>query len=332
MGVSETRNIDAVLTTTLANYRDKLYDNIFTHYPYLSWLNGSLGDVMRTDRAKNDDGEREVKRVVSGGETIVEQLLYGKSSAVKSYAGYDVLDTTPQDGMTIARFNWKQYAATITISGLEKRNNMGESQLIDLLQAKTTQAEMSLRDMMSTDSFGDGTGNNSKTFTGLKALVSTTATVGGLSPTTFTWWASQAQTAASFAANGLAAMRTLYNSCTFGNDRPSIGFTTQTVYEYYEALMNPLERITDTKVADLGFENLRFKGVPILWDRSCTAGLMYFLNSKYINLVVHEEADVVTKPFVTPENQDASTASILFQGNTTVNNRRMHGVLTVTAA
>ena len=74
--------------------------------------------------------------------------------------------------------------------------------------------------------------------------------------------------------------------------------------------------------------NLTFKGVPVIFDRDCPSGNMYFLNSKYINLVVHRDADMSTGPFVTPENQDVSTAQILFQGNMTVNNRRMHGVMT----
>ncbi|MDE2015954.1 MAG: hypothetical protein KGJ89_05010 [Patescibacteria group bacterium] len=43
-----------------------------------------------------------LKRTIDGGESIVEHLLYGKSSAVKSYSGAEVLDTTPQEGLTIA--------------------------------------------------------------------------------------------------------------------------------------------------------------------------------------------------------------------------------------
>jgi len=321
-GLSETRTQDALLTTTLANYRNKLYDNIFDAYPFLSWLNGKLGVASRGAT---------VKRVVSGGESIVEQLMYGKSSAVKAYSNYETLDTTPQDGMTIGRYNWKQYAATIYISGLEKRSNMGEEQLINLLEAKAKQAEMSLRDTMSVDAFGDGTGSAGKALTGLSALVSATATVGGLSPTTYTWWAANASTSSSFAANGISTMRTAFNSLSYGNDKPDAIFTDQTNFERYEAALQPQERFTNTKSADAGFENLTFKGVPIYFDRDCTSGKIYMLNSNYLNLVVHKDADMITKPFITPENQDVSTAQILFQGNITTNNRRMNGVITVSA-
>jgi hypothetical protein len=319
-GVSESRTWDALLTTTLANYRMQLIDNIFNDYPFLSYINGKLGKAIRGSS---------IKRTVEGGESIVEHLLYEKNSTVKSYAGAETLDTTLQEGMTIARYNWKQYAASIGITGLEKRNNQGEAAMINLLQAKATQAEMSLKDRMSTDSYSDGTGNGSKNLGGLAALVSATATVGGLNPTTFTWWAADSTASAgSFAATGIDKMRTSFNNITFGNDKPDAIFTTQAVFEYYEKSLQPQERFQGNSVADAGFMNITFKGVPVIFDRSCTAGYMYLLNSKYLSFVVHKDADFSTGPFVTPENQDVSTAMILFQGNLTTNNRRKLSVIT----
>jgi hypothetical protein len=318
-GLSESRTWDSLLTTTLANYRKQMIDNIFDVYPLLSWLNGRLGVAMRGTS---------VKRVVDGGESIVEHLLYGTNSTVKSYSGAEQLDTTLQEGHTIARYNWKQYAVSIGITGLEKRSNQGEAAMINLLTAKTMQAEMSLRDTMSQDAYSDGTGNNSKTLTGLSALVSTSATVGALDPSTFTWWqASVNSSGGSFAAGGINAMRTKFNDLSFGNDKPDFIITDQTTFERYEKALQPQERFINTKTADAGFMNLTFKGVPIVFDRDCTSGYMYFLNSRYLSFVVHRDADFSTGPFVTPENQDVSTAMVLFQGNLTTNNRRKLGVI-----
>lgn len=258
--------------------------------------------------------------------------MYGMNSTVKSYAGAEVLDVTLQEGLTIARFNWKQYAASIGITGLEERSNQGEAAMIRLLTAKAQQAEMSLKDRMSGDAYSDGTGNGSKNLTGLAAIVAASGTLGGLSATTYTWWVSQAGTSSSFAANGLSTMRTLFNNCSFGNDKPDIILTTQTVFEYFENALQPQERYTNTQAANAGFTNLTFKGIPIMFDRDCTSGKAYFLNSKYLNLVVHRDADFSTGPFQSPENQDVKTAMILFQGNLTCNNRRKHGLLTVSAA
>jgi len=319
-GVAESRTWDALLTTTLANYRMQLIDNIFNDYPFLSYINGKLGKAIRGSS---------IKRTINGGESIVEHLLYEKNSTVKSYSGAETLDTTLQEGMTIARYNWKQYAASIGITGLERRNNQGEAAMINLLQAKATQAEMSLKDRMSADAYADGTGNGSKNLGGLAALVSATTTVGGLAPATYTWWVSDVTASAgSFSATGIDKMRTSFNNITFGNDKPDSIFTTQTVFEYYEKALQPQERFQGNAVADAGFMNLTFKGVPVIFDRSCTSGYIYFLNSKYLNLVVNSDADFSTGPFITPENQDVSTAMILFQGNLTTNNRRKLAVIT----
>jgi hypothetical protein len=319
-GVSETRTYDAVLTTTLANFQKKLEEQIFDDYPLLSWMNGKLGKAMRGDS---------VKRTLDGGESIVEHLLYEVNGAVDSYSNYEVLDVTPQDGMTIARYNWKQYSAPVTISGLEERNNQGEARLINLLDAKTKQTVLSLQKRLSEDAYGDGTGNDGKNLTGLAALVSATATVGGLAPGTFAWWKSDVNSSVgSFAAVGLEEMRQSFNNVTFGNDKPDFIVTTQAIFEYYEKELQPQERYTNTTAANSGFMNLTFKGVPVFFDRDCTSGAMYMLNSKYIKWNVHRDADFMTGPFVKPENQDAKTANILLQANMTTSNRRKLAVMT----
>lgn len=318
-GIAETRTYNSLLTTTLADFSKTMSDNIFDVNPLLSWLNGKLGVAMRG---------KTVKRIVNGGESIVEHLLYEQNSTVDSYSGAQVIDTTLQEGHTIARYNWKQYAGTVGITGLEKRSNMGESQLINLLSAKVQQLELSMRDRMSRDAFSDGTGNGGKNLTGLSLIVDSAGTVGGLSATTFTWWASTETASGSFATQGINDMRTIYNTLSLGNDKPDLIVTTQTVFEYYEKALQPQERFTSNSVADAGFMNLTFKNTPIVFDRDCNSGVMYFLNSKYLNFVVHKDADMATSPFVEPENQDVTTSKVIWQGNLTTNNRRRLGKLT----
>ena len=319
-GVTDSKVFDALATTTLDNFRNILVDNIFDNFPFLSYLNGKLGKAMRGST---------VKRLEDGGDRIIEQLLYALNSTAKSYSGYEILDTTAQEGMTVARFPWKQYAVSISISGLERRQNQGsKTRLLNLLESKSTQASMTLRDQLSQGAFSDGTGNGAKDLTGLQALISATGTVGGLDVATYPWWVSQENTSVgSFASGGLKAMRAEYNSASFGNDKPDFIVSDQATFERYEDALQPQERYSNTTVANSGFLNLTFKGIPIVFDRDTPANTMYMLNSKYISYVVHPLADFSTSPFVRPENQDASVAQILFQGNLTVNNRRMHAHL-----
>ena len=125
-------NFDTLLSTTLDNYRETLTDNVFNSRPVLFHL-------MEKNRL----------RMLSGGNKIVEPLIYDEGQA-GSYGEWEQLSITPQDGITAAEFDWKSLYATIAISGLEEAKNSGEEQVISLLEAKTMQAEQTLKNKIST--------------------------------------------------------------------------------------------------------------------------------------------------------------------------------------
>jgi hypothetical protein len=308
-------NFDALLSTTLANYRDKLTDNVFSARPLTYWL-------MDKGRIRTE----------SGGTKLVEQLIYGKNTTVGSYTGYETLSLTPQEGITAAEYDWKQYAASIAISGIEEAKNNGEHAIIDLLEAKIMQAEESLREGFNQMFFGDGTGNSGKNWNGLGNLVESGNTVGGINSATAgnEYWRSYEENTAG--ALTLAQMATAYNSTSVGNDHPDVILTTQTLFEKYESLLQPQLRYTDTKTADAGFQNLLFKSAPIMYDVHAPAGTMFFLNSKYIKLVGHKDKWFKQTDFVRPENQDARFALIMCYGNLVVSNRAKQGKLTAKTA
>ena len=159
-------SFDSLLSTTLANYRDQLTDNIFTARPLTNHL-------MENGRM----------RMLDGGTKIVEPLIYGTNSTVGSYSGYDTISLTAQEGISAAEYDWKQYAASIAISGIEEAKNNGEAAIINLLEAKIMQAEESMREGFNTMFFADGTGNSGKDWNGLANLVDSTGTVGGIDST-----------------------------------------------------------------------------------------------------------------------------------------------------
>jgi hypothetical protein len=308
-------NFDALLSTTLANYRSQLTDNVFTARP----LTYTLMDKGRI-------------RMLNGGTKIVEPLIYGQNSTVASYSGYDSLALTPQEGISAAEYDWKQYAASIAISGIEEAKNNGEQEIINLLEAKIMQAEESMRESFNQMFFADGTGNSSKDWNGLGNLVESGNTVGGINSATSgnEFWRSYEENTAT--ALTLAQMSTAYNSVSVGNDHPDTLLTTQTLFEKYEALLQPNLRYTDTKTADAGFQNLLFKAAPVMYDVHCTAGVFYFLNSKYITLVGHSNKWFSQTEFIKPEDTDARYALIMCYGNLTVRNRAKQGKLTAKTA
>ena len=308
-------NFDALLSTTLANYRDQLTDNIFTARPLTYFL--------------QDKGRI---RMLNGGTKIVEPLIYAESSTVKSYSGYDSIALTAQGGITAAEYDWKQYAASIAISGIEEAKNNGEQEIINLLEAKIMQAEESMREGFNRMFYADGTGNSGKDWNGLGNIVEASGTVGGINRATSgnEYWRSYEENTAT--ALTLAQLATGYNSVSVGNDHPDMVLTTQTLFEKYEALLQPQLRYTDTRTADAGFQNLLFKAAPVVYDEHCTAGIVYFLNSKYLTLVGHSGKWFSQTDFVRPEDLDARYALIMCYGNLTCRNAAKQGKLTAKTA
>ena len=308
-------NFDTLLSTTLANYRSTLTDNVFTARPLTFKL-------MEKGRI----------RMLNGGTKIVEPLIYGQNDTVGSYSGFDTIALTPQTGISAAEYEWKQYAASISMSGIEEAKNNGEQEIINLLEAKIMQAEESLREGFNQMFFADGTGNGGKDWNGLANLVEATGSVGGIDPADSgnSFWASYEENTST--ALTLAQMSTAYNSVSVGNDHPDVLLTTQTLFEKYEALLLPVLRYTDSKTADAGFQNLLFKSAPVMYDVHCPAGTFFFLNSKYITLVGHSGKWFQQTEFIRPEDLDARYALIMCYGNMTLRNRAKQGKLTAKTA
>lgn len=310
-------NVDALLSTTLAAIpKKKFADNIFTKIPLFMWF------------------KKKAKLTVDGGANLVMPLMYGKNSTAKSYSGYGIIDTTPQEGLTAASYIWAQYAATVSISGLEDRiQNVGDKAIIKILESKVTQAEMSLADKLDIDLWASSvTGTNINTTV---TLVDTTTSIGQVSKSANSWWQAQTVASGSFAARGLSDMRSLYNTITnqsLAKGAPDLICSDQNSYQFYEATVQPQLRYSDTDMADAGFENLRFKGATMTYDPNSPSGKMYFLSSDSLKLVTNKGTNFITTKFIQPANQDAKVAQILWAGQLASDNIRRLGFLSAITA
>lgn len=301
---------DKVAAATIQIYVDRQwYDQFFNGRPLWSRLKGKAKDV-------------------TGGTELRVPLMMAANSTAGSYAGYDQLDTSAQQPFANAAFNNKQYSVSITISGAEETKNRGDAQIMDLLQGLEMNARESIFNTMTTDAFGDGTGNGSKALDGLAIQIDSTGTLGGINQSTFSWWASTED--AMGGALTLAQMRNTYNDITIGepDDGATFMVTTQNIHEAYEGLLQPDMRFTSTSKGDGSFQNLLFRGTPVFFDPACTSQTMYYINEKYLQLRVQTGRSFKTTEFVRPANQDARVAQVLFMGNLVNLARRRHGKIT----
>ncbi len=302
---------DVVLTTSLADYRRTLVDNVYDDVPVLRILN---------------QGGR--KRMIDGGVSIVEHVVAAKQTDGGFYLGSDSLNTTQGENTMLAEFRWQNCYEPIQVTRDDERQNSGsQHKLLDLVGTRINLAEMAIKDRLGqalVTSVGEA--NN---LIDLSTLVNT-GTLGTIAGGTDTFWQSTVTASGAFANQGLTDMQTLYYNISSSSvmDNPTHIITTSTVFQRFEQTRLPLERLSNTQTAGAGFTNLTFKGVPIIFDQYVDSGVMYMCNTNYWNLVVDTATDFATTPFITPTNQTVKVAFILWRGNQTTNNRRRFGKLT----
>jgi hypothetical protein len=350
---SNTDYFNALLGTTLMAYKKQMYDNIFRDSALLSYLR--MSDAVTTQ---------------NGGERVAVPLMYEKNKTVKVHSGYETIDTTPQDGMTQAFYEWAEIAGSITISRKEERQNSGEGRLLNLLEQKIKQAEMSMREELNEglilglvsgatfvpkQSLGGANGLNPINWFIRKAPATDPiagGNVGNISGASYSWWRPMVADASNAAIptggqfglsittyKGLVvALKRLYNYCSRGSGgSPDLVLFDQVSYETYENALDDKVRYANTKMADMGFDNIKLRGATCIWDEktpdlktgteAITAGTANFINTNFFKLIIDSETDIVTTPFVEPENQTAKTAKILFMGQSACYNLRKLGAL-----
>lgn len=273
---------DQLLSTTMFAYRRTLVDNIFKDSAFLAKLRAS-------DAVKKQNG----------GERIAMPLMYGTNETVKTYGGYEQLDTTPQDGLTTAFYEWAEVGGTISISRKEERQNAGEGRILGLLEAKMKQAQMSMREKLNGDLLQGAvsastfvpetsTGGNTGLFPlgyFLRKDNSTDPTSGGnvgnISGSSNSWWrhntavldnaAVDTGNAFALAVTTYAGLKTalhrMYNYCSRGSGGvPDLVVGDQVSYETYNNALDEQIRYSDTTMADMGFDTIKLRRATFIWD------------------------------------------------------------------
>lgn len=329
-------SITDIIATTIQQRSGKLADNVT--------FNNALLYKLR---------ERGNVRPFGGGNVILEEIMYNDSATnnTNSYSGYEVLNIAPNSPISAAQFDIKQYAAAISMSGLEMLQNAGKEQVIDLLEGRIQVAEGQLMNRISGDLYGDGTGNAGKNLTGLKAAVAqspTSGVYGGIDRANWSFWQNYAYSgtsnggAAVSAANIQQYMTTVAINLVRGTDKVDLISAGSTYYGLYVNSLQALQRVTDEKMAGAGFSSLKFFGggssADVVLDGGIgastydsgtgNAALMYFLNTKYIYFRPHRDRNFVPIGGERQSvNQDAVVKLIGWAGNLTSSGPQFCGVL-----
>ncbi len=312
--------ISELLTLSTYNTGKDLADNI------------SLGNAALTMMSKSGN-----IRTFDGGVTIREGLDYGSNSNVQFISGGETFGVGATEHATSAEFGIKELVGTVSVTQLDMVQNSGKGKLIDLLTTKMKNLRRNMKNTVATYMHGDGTAFSSKAITGFLLMCPTTTTsgtYGGINRATAgnEFWRSQIVTTTVTAANSAGLMTDLFIAQTRGTDHPNLILGGATAYGFYNKGLQPLQQITDPKMADAGFTSLQFMGQPVVLDNN-TSGLtathMLFLNTDFISWRPFEGLNFapVDPDKRSPVNQLVTSSTLTFVGNLTCSNAALQGRL-----
>ena len=310
-----------LVSTTFRKHKKEFADNVTNNNALLSRLD-----------------EKGRKRIEDGGLTIVAELDYAENSTYQRYSGYDSLNVSASDVLSAAEYNWKQAAVHVTASGRELRINSGDSRIINLAKSRLTNAMRTFRNNISSDIYSDGTSSNQ--INGLQALVSNagTGTVGGINSSTYTFWKSTVQSAAApLSGSAITVSSTTFENpfmlqlwleLTRGSDNPDLIVMSNNYFTFFEGSQVSLKRYASDSKAQAGFVSMKYKTADVIFDggSGVPASSMYFLNTDYLELVCHRDAQMTEVPEMRAINQDAVVIPIIWMGNLCTSNRSLQGI------
>lgn len=316
--------VNQLVTTTLQNYHQTIYDNVTNNNALLARLKAS-GNV----------------RVITGGRTIVTPLAYAEED-FKWYSGVDPLPRALKETISEAEYAPALAAASITLSGEDLTKNRGREAILNLLEGKIANAERTLENKIGQGLYSDG--STPKQIVGLDALVSetpNTGIVGGINAATWAFWRNQHDTIALSGASDVtarfelirSAMNRMWLKLTRGRDKPDLIMADDLSYDAYEAGLQDNQRYTSSAMGSLGFTSLKYKTADFVYD-STASGMpdgLYMLNTSYMKFEIYRGRNFqpLNLPDSTPD-MDAITRHIAFMGALTMSNRALQGRITRT--
>lgn len=308
-----------LVSTTFRKHRKEIKDNI-------SNRNALLKYMMKRGNYRREDG----------GLTIATPLDYAENGTYQRYSDWDQLDISASDVISSAEYQWRQIAINVVASGRELRINSGESRIINLAKSRIKNAIRTFNNNFSEDLYSDGSLANQ--VNGLQAIIAdtNTNTVGGIDANTWTFWRNTVTDASALSVTPSATtietglMLPTWLTVDRGpDDQPDLIVADNTYYGYYEGSQTSLKRYAGSSSANGGFVTLKYKTADVLYDGN--SGIpsehMYFINTNYLELVVHRDADLEVMEDMRPVNQDGSVTPILWMGNLCCSNRKQQAVI-----
>jgi len=323
-----TETLNTLYTTTWAKRRGEVIDQVFEKN-YLYLLLKSKGMI----KMEESSGRRfEIPVAISDPRSAVF-FTKGHAFSINDFDPLTVAyDTYKNLGDQIIRY-WED----------DKVNGSSKTAHLKLMDAKIKVLKSSFQLKMEIALWADTGGSSVNDFNGIQFLIdnapSASVVVHGLNQATqtdgqgnFVWRNQQKTSTGAFSVYGESDMINLMNTCNrWGN--VSCLISDQTTYELGIAEAIERIRVVNKEAVDLGIDHVTFMGRIWTWSPRCPSGFTYFIDRDHYGLSIDPAVNMAMSDWKQIPNQyNDVVAQIVLRGNTWVDKRQCHGVLTGQAA
>lgn len=267
--------------------------------------------------------------MADGGEKIRVILEYARSNS-GAYGNTTKINQSKKKTLNAARFPWAGYYASNTIDLDDQIKVTGDAALVDLVQSKLKNIQMTIRDAMGPAVYASAA--SSDDILGLGNLFnSTTSTAyGSIAEDDMAKWAhNDDATGGAISYKIMQAIRRTAQVGQSKSKKPNLYITTETLKDGFERTLQSNVRFRNEKMVDAGFDNVLFGGAPMVADDNQTAGYVDGLNLNYLSLKTHSDYQFTEPKWEYDKEQpDALTANVRWIGQLCCSHRAAHARFT----
>ena len=295
----------------------RVVDQTFKGAPYTYWL-------------------KENGRLSLRGGALLQFPIIKAGLTGEWYSGTDPATLAVADPFTKAEFNWKLLRVPFMIAEDDILKNGAENS-VDITDATEQTATLTMIDALGTGLHGTNS-SNTKIVDGLQDMGGASGTAyAGLTDTDFVSPATWIMNiyGVGITSNTLTAqdMRRMVGNVTRGSNRPNLGLCNFSVYAKIWNIAQNVQRFGMERIAKLGFDHIMFESIPIMPDAYAPGSgygtadnWLYFLNTDYIKLVIHEEMAFKAIAYQPIPQQEVHIGKIKVMLNQVTTQRRAHSV------
>jgi len=284
---------------------------------------------------------------LQGGTSIRKSIAYQYTKG-GAYGRGQVFDLSGEENFTAADWSYRYYMWPVSLTRQDQLENAGPSQVHDIMEAKVEVLRRGATEDLAGDLFAVGAAGGNDSSLTINSLdhalddgstLSTNATYGGISKTTYTWWAGNVFNAQG---NGHGpAYANLKNAIAMAHDAsimPNMLMAAPETVDTFILSQQSNQRYVNEPSGELakmmvGFTLASFDGKPFVGDKHIvasateTSNRVYFLDTDYFSLVTHEKENFRLDGWKEPIDQASMVNKLFWAGNVITWDPSRHAVM-----